>query len=156
MNLYDIEPHLLKGTDLPRHNRFYQAMTDSSNLKSGENDFKNLPDLYIIMILDKDPFGYDYMMYRIRNKCEEVAELEYEDGLRFYYFYTGGHQGGNDAIKTMLRYIRDSRIENATDTATQEIHKYTEAVKIHPEVRKSYMFWEEYVEILKEELKEAS
>lgn len=45
------------------------------------------------------------MMYSIKNKCEEVAELEYEDGLRFYYFYTGGNKGGNDTIKVMLHYI---------------------------------------------------
>lgn len=153
MNIYDIEPHLVAGTNLPRHNRFYQALADSSNLKSGENDYRHLPDLYVLMILDKDPFGYDYMMYRIRNKCEEVDELDYEDGLRFYYFYTGGNKGGNDQIKTMLRYIRNSREENATDSATKKIHKLAEKVKIHPEVRKSYMLWEEYVYLLKKELR---
>ena len=105
------------------------------------------------MILDKDPFGYDYMMYRIRNKCEEVDELDYEDGLWFYYFYTGGNKGGNDQIKTMLRYIRNSREENATDSATKKIHKLAEKAKIHPEVRKSYMLWEEYVYLLKKELR---
>ncbi len=78
------------------------------------------------MILDKDPFDMNYMMYRIRNKCEEVDELDYEDGLRFYYFYTGGNKGGNDQIKTMLRYIRNSREENATDSATKKIHKLAE------------------------------
>lgn len=28
----------------------------------------------------------------------KVEELEYEDGLQFYYFYTGGSKGGNDEI----------------------------------------------------------
>lgn len=155
MNIYDVEPHLTSGTDLPRHNRFYQALTDSGNMKSGEKDYKLLPNLYILMILNKDPFGYDYMMYSIRNKCDEVEELEYEDGLRFYYFNTSGNKGGSDAIKTMLRYIRDSRAENATDAATKEIHSYAERVKIRPEVRKNYMFWEEYEERLREEIADA-
>lgn len=154
MNIYDIEPHLVKGTDLPRHNRFYQALSDSSSLKSGQKDYSQLPDLYILLISNSDPFGYDYMMYSIRNQCQEVKELDYEDGLRFYYFYTNGSKGGNEAIRTMLHYIRDSRRENATDDATRQIHKLTEQVKIQPEVRKGYMFWEEYVELLKEELKE--
>lgn len=153
MNIYDIEPHLVEGTDLPRHNRFYQALSDSSNLKSGETDYRRLPDMYILMILDKDPFGYDYMMYSIRNKCEEIKEMDYEDGLRFYYFYTGGSKGGNDKIKTMLRYIRDSRKENATDFATREIHRFAERVKVRPEVRKSYMLWEEYEYLWKKKLK---
>lgn len=53
----------------------------------------------------------------------------------------------------MLRYIRDSRKENATDAATKIVHKFTEKVKVHPEVRKSYMLWEEYVYLLKKELR---
>lgn len=154
MNIYDIEPHLTAGTDLPRHNRFYQALTDSSNLKSGERDYARLPDLYILMILEKDPFGYDQMVYSICNTCREVKELIYQDGLYFYYFYTKGRKGGNEAIKTMLRYIGDSRQENATDAATRQVHQFTESVKLHPEVRKEYMYWEDYVRYLKAELRE--
>lgn len=110
-----------------------------------------IPDLYVLMILDKDPFGYDYMIYSIRNKCEEIQEMEYEDGLRFYYFYTEGKYGGNEKIKTMLRYIGDSRKENVMDEATGKLHSFTESVKIQPEVRESYMLWEEYEEMIKEE-----
>ncbi|MCM1134008.1 MAG: hypothetical protein NC400_00385 [Clostridium sp.] len=150
MNIYDIEPHLVKEADYPKHNRFYQALIDSSQMKSGGKEYSRLPDLYILMILEKDPFGYDYMMYTVRNKCEEVQELDYEDGLRFYYFYTDGRLGGNEAVRNMLRYIRDSREENATDAATRQLHKFTESVKIQPEARESYMFWEEYEEVLKE------
>ncbi len=113
-----------------------------------------MPDLYILMILDKDPFGYDYMMYSIRNKCEEIKELDYEDGLRFYYFYTDGSKGGSNEIKTMLHYIRDSREENAIDDATKEVHRFTKKVKVHPEVRKGYMLWEEYEYLWKKKLRE--
>lgn len=154
MNIYDIEPHLTAGTDLPRHNRFYQALTDSSNLKSGERDYARLPDLYILMILEKAPFGYDQMVYSICNTCREVKELIYQDGLYFYYFYTKGRKGGNEAIKTMLRYIGDSRQENATDAATRQVHQFTESVKLHPEVRKEYMYWEDYLRCLKAELRD--
>ncbi len=152
MNVYDIEPHLLKSADtgLPRHNRFYQALTDASRMKSGQRDYRALPDLYVLTILDKDPFGYDYMAYSIRNKCEEIEELEYGDGLRFYYFYTKGRLGGNEGMKTMLRYIGDSRKENALDEATKKLHMFAESVKIQPEVRESYMLWEDYEEMMRE------
>ena len=66
---------------MPKHNRFYQAKIDSRNLSSGEKDFSNLPNLFVIMITDYDPFGYDYMMYTVHNKCEEILQLEYEDGI---------------------------------------------------------------------------
>ncbi len=75
VRVYDIEPHLRRKESLARRNRFYQAMTDSSHLKRGERDYGNLPDLYVLTILDKDPFGYNQMVYSIRNRCEEVKEL---------------------------------------------------------------------------------
>ena len=151
--VYDIEPHLIKGTDtgLARRNRFYQALTDSGRMKRGQKDYRALPDLYVVTILDEDPFGYDYMAYSIRNRCEEVEELAYEDGLHFYYFYTQGNQGGSERIKTMLRYIGDSRKENVADEATGKLHAFTESVKIQPEVRESYMLWEEYEDMMREE-----
>lgn len=47
------------------------------------------------------------MMYTVRNRCLEVPELEYKDGLYFYYFYIGGTKGGSKYLQTMLRYIQD-------------------------------------------------
>lgn len=85
-----------------KHNRFYQAKIDSQNLASGERDFVNLPNLFVVTITNYDPFGYDYMLYTIHNKCDEIPELEYEDGLRFLYFYTGGKNGGNATVKQFL------------------------------------------------------
>ncbi len=90
LNIYDIEPHNKDSQCLPKRNRFYQAKIDSTYLKSGENDFDKLPNLYVITIMNYDPFGADYMMYTVCNKCEEVPELPYEDGLRFVYFNTKG------------------------------------------------------------------
>lgn len=145
MNIYDMEPHLQRDTDIPRHNRFYQAKIDSRGLRSGEKDFSKLPNLYVLMILNVDPFGKDRMIYTIRNRCEEEPELEYEDGLRFYYFYTGGTYGGNEALKAMLTYMQDSRAENAIDQTTAKLHDYVSRAKISPEVRDAYMRWEEII-----------
>lgn len=105
VGIYDIEPNLRRNVNLPRHNRFYQAKIDSRHLKSGEGDFVNLPNLYVLTITNYAPFGYDYMMYRIRNHCMEVSDLWYDDGLEFVYFYTGGHKGGDAGIKSMLNYL---------------------------------------------------
>ena len=145
MNIYDMEPHLQKNMDLPRHNRFYQAKIDSRGLKSGEKNFTKLPNLYIITILNFDPFGKDRMVYTVRNKCEEDPDLEYEDGLRFCYFYTGGTQGGNSTIKSVLTYMQDSRGENVTDETTAELHDYVSRAKVSPEVRNAYMRLEDYI-----------
>ena len=142
-NVYDLEVHHKDGMNLPKHNRFYQAKIDSQNMKSGEKNFVNLPGLFVITITDYDPFGHDYMMYTIRNRCEEIPELVYEDGLQFLYFNTKGRKGGNSSIKTLLNYIQDSKIDNVTDEATREIHDYVSRVKVLPEVRIGYMLLEE-------------
>lgn len=144
-NAYDLEPHLQKGTNLPRHNRFYQARTDSGHMKRGINDFSTMPDLFVITILNFDPFGYDYMMYTIENHCLEIEELKYEDGLKFIYFYAGGAKGGSQDIKNMLRYLQHSTAENVTDTSTREIHDYVNRVKISPGAREAYMTFEEFI-----------
>ncbi|MBP3459706.1 MAG: hypothetical protein J6K58_10915 [Lachnospiraceae bacterium] len=139
VSIYDLEPNLRRGVHLPRHNRFYQAKIDGRHLKSGEEDFVKLPNLYVITITNYDPFGYDYMMYHIRNQCVEVADLCYDDGLEFVYFYTGGHKGGDESIKAMLNYFQNSRKENAVDRATEEISEIVEQVRTLPEVRNEYM-----------------
>lgn len=145
MNIYDIEPHLSKEEFLPKRNRFYQAKIDSRYMKSGEIDFSKLPNLFVITILNYDPFGFDYMMYTVGNSCREVPEVAYDDGLQFVYFYTGGHKGGCEAIRNMLLYIQESKKDNVTDEATQEIHDYVSRVKIQPEKRLEYMKYEEII-----------
>ena len=94
MSIYDLEPHRRNSVHLPKHNRFYQAKIDSRYLQNGEKDFAKLPNLYVITLLNYDPFGYDYMMYTVKNKCEEVPDLQYGDGLQFIYFNTKGTKGG--------------------------------------------------------------
>lgn len=145
MNIYDLEPHIPENMDLLRHNRFYQAKIDSRYLKSGERNFSKMPNLFVITILNYDPFGYDYMMYNVSNGCKEVPELEYADGLFYIYFYTDGVKGGTPEIKAMLNYFKKSTQENVTDEATKKIHGYTSKVKVEPEVRDAYMKYEDII-----------
>ena len=116
---------------------------EGRGLKSGEKNFARLPNLYIITILNFDPFGRDRMVYTVRDKCEEDPELEYEDGLKFCYYYTRGTQGGNAALKALLTYMQDSREENVTDEVTAELHSYVSRMKILPEVKNAYMTLDE-------------
>lgn len=152
--IYDIEPHQQENIDLIKHNRFYQAKIDSQNLASGEKDFFALPNLFVVTITNYDPFGYDYMLYTVHNGCDEIPELQYDDGLQFLYFYTGGKNGGSTAVKKLLNYIQESTIENVTDEATQKLHECVSKVKVSPEARLEYMMWEEKVFYIKRDTKE--
>lgn len=137
--VYDLEPHLKDGLHLPRHNRYYQAKIDGRSVRSGLKDFSEISDLYIITITNYDLFGKNYMMYTVHNRCDEVPELEYDDGLHFIYFYTKGQKGGSQAIKNMLTYIQNSDSKNAVDDATRMMDSYVERVKNLPEVEAGFM-----------------
>lgn len=84
-------------------------------------------------------------MYNVCNRCKEVPELEYGDGLFYIYFYTDGTKGGTPEIKAMLNYFKKSTWNNATDEATRKVHDYTKKVKIQPEVRDAYMKYEDII-----------
>lgn len=146
LSIYDIEPHNRDKQDLVKRNRFYQAKIDSRNLKRGEKNFSKLPNLYIISITNYDPFGKDYMMYTFHNKCDEVADITYEDGLHFIYFNTKGNKGGNEAIGNLLKYIQDSKANRVIDDTTRELHEYVSRVRVRPEVRLEYMRFDEIIE----------
>ena len=62
----------------------------------------------MITITPYDPFGKGYMMYRFQNRCDEVLDLTYEDGLEYIYFNTVGTKGGTKAIGELLRYFQSS------------------------------------------------
>ena len=145
VNIYDLEPHLRKDMNVPKHNRFYQAVIDSRQLASGDREFDKLPNLYIVTILNYDIFGKGYMKYCVHNHCEEVPEVDYEDGLTFLYFNTGGTRGGNEAIRALLTYLQDSRKENVVDEATDRLHRLITKVKEKPEVRLEYMKFEDII-----------
>ncbi len=153
-HVYDLEPHLKDGLDLPRHNRYYQAKIDGRYVKRGMKDFSVIPSLYVITITDYDIFGMDYMMYTVRNHCEEIPHLEYNDGLKFIYFYTKGTKGGSQQIKNMLTYFQNSDTANAVDEATRVLDSYVRQVKSLPEVEAGYMTFGDWIDSIKEDLKE--
>ena len=45
----------------------------------------------------------------------------------------------------MLRYLQHSTDDNACDESTKELHGYVSQVKVMPEVRQSYMRFEEII-----------
>lgn len=147
-SIYDLEPHTADRTDLPHRNRFYQAKIDSKHLPSGTPDFKRLPDLYVIMILNYDPFGEDRVLYTFKNSCVEDPTIPYNDGLTFMIFYTKGHVGGSQAVKNMLNYIQTSSV---SDDDTKEINYYVASVKADPEVKEGIMTLGEHFDMEREE-----
>ena len=153
-NVYDIEPHLRNDTDFPRSNRFRQAKIDSKYMKAGNNEFQNMPGLYVITITNFDIFREDYMLYTFKNSCEEVPDLKYDDGLKFIYFNTKGHKGGSKSIENLLRYIQSSTDNNVVDENTKELSGYVREVKSGEAFKEAFMTIGDHLDWEREEGRE--
>ncbi len=151
-SIYSLEGQRYYEEYLQKRSRFYQAKKDSKGLKSGEKDWNNLPDLYMIIITNYDPFGEDSMVYIFKNVCEQFPELPYNDGLKFIYFNTKGKKNSEKSIKELLDYLNCSRIENVKNDDIKQLHNYVNDVKHRAEVRGHYMTWGEWID---HELEEA-
>ena len=150
-NVYDIEPHRDKENFYPKKIRYTQAQLDKNSMKSGSKDFSKLPELYIICITNYDPYGYDYMMYTIDNKCVEVPELVYDDGVKIIYFNTKGTKGGSKELKAFLQYLEESTKENVVDEDTQEMDEYVAYIKGEERIEEDYMTVGDWVDSIVEE-----
>lgn len=155
IQLFDIEPNNVTKVHLPKRSRFYQALTDVKLLETGV-DYDKMPDMWTIWILPYDPFGLDYMLYSVKNMLEEFPEIEYNDGVRKLFLYTGGTKGGTDALKSLLIYIQSSIEENAVDDDLKRLHTNVERLKSSKEIGVKYMQMQEVIKYkVEEELEEA-
>ena len=144
--LYNVEAQQYTEAFLEKRSRFYQAKKDSKNLKRGETNWGKLPNLYMIMITTFDPFGKDSIIYTFENTCKEYPDIEYNDGLKYIYFNTSGTKGGTEAIKQLLSYLKDSKMENVTNESTAQIHNYVTTVKQSAKVRNRFMTLGEWLD----------
>jgi len=137
--LYNIEAQLYIEKFLAKRSRFYQAKKDSRALRRGEKNWGKLPELYMLMITNFDPFGMDNVIYTFENTCKEFPELEYGDGLKFIYFNASGKKGGSKAIRELLSYLNCSNIEHVTNDDISHIHSYVTTVKESGKARDDFM-----------------
>lgn len=157
--VYDLEPDN-NSRDvgfLPKRNRFYSAVIDSSNLPSGKS-YEQLPNLVIIMILSYDPFGAGDLYYEAGTQLRTHPKLPYEDGIRRIYLYADGECNLNGAagekLKSMVRYIRYSDKEHVVDEATAELDTIVREARTNEEVSMVYLRTLERERELKEEGRE--
>ncbi|MCR5509768.1 MAG: hypothetical protein K6F54_02240 [Lachnospiraceae bacterium] len=148
-SIYDIEPENKVGEkkNLPRRNRYYSAIIDARNLKTGVN-YDKLPELVIITILSFDPFDLGDMYYEANTILKTHPLYPYDDGIRRLFFYTGGtnnisNDNNGKAIADMLRYIQDSHDINVMNDDIRDLDNIVSEVRKSEEVSIEYMkSWE--------------
>lgn len=142
-NIYDIEPDqasdLIERKALPRRVRFYRSTIDTRNLQSG-TDYSQLKNVIIIMILPYDPFGFDRIIYTVKNQCLEEPTLIYDDGALNLFLYIKGKKGAiSQKLKELLHYMENTTRNNAVNDSLQDLHFMVDQIKHNKEVSISYM-----------------
>lgn len=142
-SVYDVEPDqnnkVKEVAAFPKRSRFYHAMIDSRSLKTGE-DFGKLKQVYVIFICNYDPFGYDRVLYTIKNRCLEEPEMDYDDGAETLVLYTKGKKGTiSEELRQFLNYMENTDQKNAVNEELQDIQRMVDVVKRDGEVSLRYM-----------------
>ena len=89
------------------------------------------------------------MIYTIRNMCEEIPSLKYDDGARTIFLYTKGTEGNPPKeISQLLHYMEHTTTENAVNDSLKSIDQMVNAVKHDKEVSLSYMKMIEWEKML--------
>ena len=151
--IFNLELNQYRISDPARRGRYYQAIVTSKYFESGE-DYKGLMDTYVIFILPYDPFGEGRMMYTIRTGCVEQPDMPYEDGQATIFLYTKGKYAPSQGLSDMLKYIENSREENASNPALRRLSDMVRETKRDKAVGVRYKMWRDYESDMKKHARE--
>lgn len=118
-----------EGAD-PRRIRYHQAMLDSHTLKKKQK-FKDLPNLYIIFILEHDLFEKGEAVYLVNKtlniKDDDGNNLPFDDGCNIMYV-NGDYRGDNSLGKLMHDFSTPNADEMYYDEIASKVrfHKQDE------------------------------
>ena len=114
-----------------------------------------LRHVYVIMITTFDPFGYDHILYTVRNTCIEVPELPYDDGAATFFFYTKGKEGEcADEIRELLHFMENTQDANAVSPRIRRIFDMVSMVKHDERMKVAYVKSFERDELIRQEGRE--
>ena len=155
--VFDLEPDNKSGEkkNLPKRARYYHSKIDGKLLQSMAA-YANLPKLWVIFITSYDPFGAGRMVYTVRRKCEELPELEYDDGDETLYLYVKGEPGKNTSkeLVQLLHFLGETNREKACNPGLRKLLEYIDDLRRDPEVKEAYMHWEVFIQSERDEARE--
>ena len=107
-------------------------------------DYSQLKDAYVIMIMPFDLFGEGKYKYTFHMSCDEIPGLKLHDGATRIFLNTHGTdaEGVSEELIQLLRYFEQTTEENAAGSHSRKIEnlqKRVEEIKKNEEVGIRYM-----------------
>ena len=127
---YDMEVQQKNTKDLPKRTRYYNGMIDLNMLHPGE-DYSQLKDAYVIMIMPFDLFGEGKYKYTFHMRCDEIPGLKLHDGATRIFLNTHGTdaEGVSEELIQLLRYFEQTTEENAAGSHSRKIENLQKRVE---------------------------
>ena len=144
---YNVEMQVERKPALGKRSRYYQSQMDMEMLLTGE-DYAELPNTYVIFICDFDPFGEEKYRYTFQTKCEELVEMNLEDGRTIVFLNTHGKNESEvpKELVTFLKYVKedlDGSEREFHDAYVERLQKFIREVKLNREMEERFMILEE-------------
>ena len=134
--IYNLEMQTAIKPGLRKRSRYYQDLIDLDLLQKGA-DYDELNQSIVIFICTFDLFGEDQYIYRFRNVCQQIPNLELGDGTEKVFVNTKGHFGDvNEEFKQVVKIFNGLAAEGVF---AEELQEEVERVKASDEWRREYM-----------------
>ena len=102
--VFNVEMQKENNTDQQRRMRYHISNIDTRFVEKGV-DYKNLPDIFSIMISDFDIFKADRTVYHIDRVLRETGSVK-SNGI--YEIYVNAHGSDESEVTDLMKYILDS------------------------------------------------
>lgn len=143
---YNVEMQALSYPALGKRSHYYHSQIDMDLLNTGR-DYEDLPNAYVIFICYFDPFGYEKYRYTFRMKCDELPELELEDGSESIFLSTKWSNREEVSLELVkfLEYVGANLEESTSDFEDEFVGKLQNKVtdiKLSRRMEERYMLTE--------------
>ena len=114
-------------------------------------DYSQLKDAYVIMIMPFDLFGEGKYKYTFHMSCDEIPGLKLHDGATRIFLNTRGTdaEGVSEELIQLLRYFEQTTEENAAGSHSQKIEKLQKRVE---EIKKNEKVGIRYMNAFEEKM----
>ena len=125
--LYEIEIQKADAQiDHARRMLYYSSTIIESHLPKGDKKYKNVPELFIFYITEKDIWKLGHTCYKVTKHLEGL-EIPYNDGLHMFYINADVDDGS--AIADLMKYFKSADPHDFSQGALSKQINYLKTTK---------------------------
>jgi len=154
--VYETEVQQRNTGNLPKRSRFYQSMIDRTLLEVGSENFNEMKNVVLIMIMPFDLFGEGRYRYSFQMSCLENPQMQLADGATRIFFNTHGEkqEGISEELIELLHYMEHTpEVWDYKSKRIREIQERVNKIKLNHVLEVKYMQWWEEIALEKAESK---